>query len=52
VFEVADFIMHSVGRQARHNLKKRGDFDRRLTSYMEVDSVTITGDEVATQPAS
>jgi len=50
--EVADFIMHAVGRQARQNLKSRGDFvpdfcavfhavDRRLTSYMEIDSVTI-----------
>jgi len=24
--EVADFVMHAVGRQARQNLKKRGDF--------------------------
>lgn len=49
--EVADFVMHAVGRQARQNLKKRGDFvpdfcavfhsvDRRLTSFMEVESVT------------
>jgi hypothetical protein len=48
--EVADFVMHAVGRQARQNLKKRGDFvpdfcavfhavDRGLTSFMEVDSV-------------
>jgi hypothetical protein len=48
--EVADFVMHAVGRQARQNLKKRGDFtpdfcavfhavDRRLTSFMEVESV-------------
>jgi hypothetical protein len=48
--EVADFIMHAVGRQARQNLKRRGDFvpdfcavfhsvDRRLTSFMEVASV-------------
>ncbi len=48
--EVADFIMHAVGRQARQNLRRRGDFvpdfcsvfhavDRRLTSYIEVDSV-------------
>jgi hypothetical protein len=48
--EVADFVMHAVGRQARQNLKKRGDFvpdfcavfhavDRRLTSFMEVGSV-------------
>jgi hypothetical protein len=50
--EVADFIMHAVGRQARQNLAKRGVFvpdfravfhvvDRKLTSYMEVDSVII-----------
>jgi hypothetical protein len=49
--EVADFIMHAVGRQARQNLKKRGDFtpdfcavfhavDRKLASFMEVDSVS------------
>ena len=49
--EVADFIMHAVGRQARQNLKKRGDFtpdfcavfhavDRKLTSFMEVGSVS------------
>jgi hypothetical protein len=49
--EVADFVMHAVGRQARQNLKKRGDFvpdfcavfhsvERKLTSFMEVDSVT------------
>jgi len=49
--EVADFVMHAVGRQARQNLKKRGDFvpdfcatfhavDPRLTSFMEVASVT------------
>lgn len=48
--EVADFIMHAVGRQARQNLKKRGDFapdfcavfhsvDRKLASFMEVASV-------------
>jgi hypothetical protein len=48
--EVADFVMHAVGRQARQNLKKRGDFvpdfcavfhavDRRITSFMEVASV-------------
>ena len=49
--EVADFVMHAVGRQARQNLEKRGDFlpdfcatfhavDRKLTSFMEVASVT------------
>jgi hypothetical protein len=48
--EVADFVMHAVGRQARQNLKKRGDFvpdfcavfhavDPNLTSFMEVDNV-------------
>jgi hypothetical protein len=52
--EVADFVMHAVGRQARHNLKKRGSFvpdfcavfhavDRKLTSFMEVASVTKNG---------
>jgi hypothetical protein len=53
--EVADFIMHAVGRQARQNLKKRGDFvpdfcavfhsiDRKLTSFMEVASVVRNAD--------
>jgi hypothetical protein len=48
--EVADFIMQAVGRQARHNITQRGVFlpdfaavfhsvDRRLTSFIEVDSV-------------
>jgi len=48
--EVADFVMHAVGRQARHNLKSRGSFepdfcavfhavDRKLTSFMEVATV-------------
>jgi hypothetical protein len=48
--EVADFVTHAVGRQARHNLKKRGDFvpdfravfhrvDRKLTSFIELSSV-------------
>ena len=51
--EVADFVMHAVGRQARQNLKKRGDFvpdfcatfhavDPRLTSFTEVASVVRT----------
>jgi hypothetical protein len=51
--EVADFVMHAVGRQARHNLKRRGSFvpgfcavfhavDRKLTSFMEFGSVTKT----------
>jgi hypothetical protein len=49
--EVADFVMHSVGRQARHNLSKRGSFvpdfsavfhgvDVRLTSFMEIQAVS------------
>ena len=49
--EVADFIVHAVGRQARHNLTSRGTFvpdfkavfhsvDRKLTSFMEIVSVT------------
>ncbi len=48
--EVADFVMHAVGRQARQNLKKRGDFvpdfravfhgvDRKLFSFSELSSV-------------
>jgi hypothetical protein len=50
--EVADFVMHAVGRQARQNLKKRGDcvpdfcatfhaVDHKLASFMEVASVTF-----------
>jgi hypothetical protein len=53
--EVADFVMHAVGRQARHNLKQRGSFvadfcaifhavDRKLTSFMEVAAITTTND--------
>lgn len=49
--EVADFVMHAVGRQARQNLKKRGEFvpdfcavfhtvDQNLTNFMEVNSLT------------
>jgi hypothetical protein len=52
--EVADFIMHAVGRQARQNLKARGTFlldfqavfhkvDRKLVSFMEVGSVEAQG---------
>jgi hypothetical protein len=48
--EVADFIMHAVGRQARQNLKQRGVFvpdfkavfhsvDRKLASFIEVDTL-------------
>jgi hypothetical protein len=52
--EVADFVMHAVGRQARHNLKKldglfEPDFsavfhavDRRLVSFIEVGDVVVT----------
>jgi hypothetical protein len=51
--EVADFIMHAVGRQVRKNLARREGFaldyqavfhsvDQRLVSYMEVGSVTPT----------
>lgn len=50
--EVADFIMHAIGRQARQNLSERGKFlpdfkavfhsiDPRLVSFMEVSSVSI-----------
>jgi hypothetical protein len=49
--EVADFVMHAVGRQARNNLKNRGSFvpdfkavfhtvKPTLVSFMEVASVT------------
>jgi hypothetical protein len=52
--EVADFVMHAVGRQARHNLRNRGSFvpdfcavfhavDRDLISFMEVAAVTRMG---------
>jgi Protein of unknown function (DUF3800) len=52
--EVADFIMHAIGRQARHNLTKRGTFvpdfaavfhgiDPKLVSFMEVSSVVQSG---------
>jgi hypothetical protein len=48
--EVADFIMHAVGRQARQNLKQRGVFapdfkavfqsvDHKLASFIEVETV-------------
>jgi hypothetical protein len=48
--EVADFIMHAVGRQARHNLMQRGNFladfcavfhavDPNLTSFREIGAV-------------
>jgi hypothetical protein len=49
--EVADFVMHAVGRQARHNLTQRGSFvpdfravfhavDPKLISFIEVEMVT------------
>ena len=49
--EVADFIMHAVGRQARHNLKQHGGFvpdfeavfqsvDQDLVSFIEINTVT------------
>jgi hypothetical protein len=51
--EVADFIMHAVGGQMRHNLTQRGSFrqdfrsvfqdvDRKLSSFVEVQSMTMT----------
>ncbi len=51
--EVADFVMHAVGRQVRKNLTKRDGFtldfeavfhsvDERLVSFMEVQAVTKT----------
>lgn len=50
--EVADFIMHAVGRQAKHNLARRGSFEpdfcavfhavnSKLSSFMEVGSITL-----------
>ena len=50
--EVADFIMHAVGRQAKHNLARRGSFepdfcavfhavDSKLTSFREVGAITL-----------
>lgn len=55
--EVADFIMHAIGRQARHNLTRRGSFvpdfaavfhgiDPKLVSFMEVSSVVQNKPEV------
>lgn len=47
--EVADFVMHAVGRQARRNAQKRDlpDFeavfhsvDKKLVSFMEINEVT------------
>ena len=57
--EVADFIMHAIGRQARQNLTRRGGFlpdfravfhsvDRRLVSFMEVASIVRNGDRPPT----
>ena len=48
--EVADFVMHAIGRQARHNLKQPGSFvpdfcavfhavDPKLTSFIEIEEV-------------
>ncbi len=48
--EVADFVMHAIGRQARHNLTQRGSFlpdfcavfhavAPKFTSFMEVGGV-------------
>jgi hypothetical protein len=50
--EVADFVMHAVGRQGRHNLQQRGSFvpdfcavfhavDPKLTSFLEVEAVIV-----------
>src|SRR5262249_44733735 len=50
--EVADFIMHAVGRQARRNLTQRGTFvpdfkavfhsaNPTLGSYMEAATITV-----------
>lgn len=43
--EVADFIAHSIGRQARQNLTQRGifvfhDVDSKLVSFLEVNKIT------------
>lgn len=48
--EVADFIMHAIGRQVRQNLQSRAVFasdfqavfhhvDQRLVSYVEVATI-------------
>jgi hypothetical protein len=61
--EVADFVIHSIGRQARHNLKQRGDFvpdfravfhavDRKLASFIEVTSVTVESQATAVGPSN
>jgi hypothetical protein len=55
--EVADFVMHAVGRQARRNLTNQGAFefvpdfqavfhrvDKKLSTYIQVASVTKTAD--------
>jgi hypothetical protein len=50
--EVADFIMHAAGRQARHNLTNKGSFlpdfdavfravDRKFTSFIQIESVKL-----------
>ncbi len=50
--EVADFIAHSIGRQARQNLSRRGVFvpdfkavfhgiDRKMVSFMEVTGIAV-----------
>ena len=50
--EVADFVMHAVGRQARNDLKKREGFlpdfkavfhsvDSKLASFMNVQDVQM-----------
>jgi hypothetical protein len=52
--EVADFVMHAIGRQARYNLKRRGSFlpdfcavfhavDPKFTSFIEVENVVHQG---------
>jgi hypothetical protein len=58
--EVADFVMHAVGRQARRNLTKQGVFefvpdfkavfhqvDRKLSTYIQVASVTKSPNQSA-----
>jgi hypothetical protein len=61
--EVADFVVHTIGRQVRRRLKERGSFvpdfraifhavDRNLTSFIDVASVVVNdGRTPPTPPA-
>jgi len=56
--EVADFVMHAIGRQARHSLKQPGSFvpdfcavfhgvDRKLTSFIQVAAIAKSDTELS-----